>query len=661
MFQNDQARQRPLKSMSQPRAQTTTSVRCSAQGFEEFCKADIEQSIATRFERQVEKYPDNLAVQCATASLTYNELNRRANRIAHAILAYRRQGPEPVAFLLEPGTSAIATILGILKAGRFYLALDPSYPADWLRTILKDAQFPLIVTDNANLRSAVALGYETDTMINIDELDANLPDENPRLLVSPDSFAYLYYTSGSTGQPKGVAQSHRHALHQVMTYTNCLRLGARDRCTMLHSHNFSASRLDIFGALLNGAALLPLSVPTEGMLRLSRWLREEEITIFHWVPSAFRHFLGAGASGETFPSIRMLILGSEPVTSREVALYRRHFPEDCTFVNRFGTTETGNISFYFIDKNTELGAEAVPVGFALEDVDVLLLDDAGADVGYGRVGEIAVRSPYLSGYWRQRELASARFAGDAASPGKIIYRSGDLGYRSPGGCLVHLGRNDLQVKVRGHRVELGRVERLLTEHPGVREAAVVVRGEPPDDTRLVAYIVAKDGIGLTSSALRGFLETRLPTYMVPEIFIRLSALPTTPAGKLDRRSLPEPAVERLAVEEQYVAPRNALENKLALLWSEILDVPRVGVHDKFLDLGGHSLLAVKIISRMAEFCQREISAREFFDHPTVAQLAELLGQTRPREITSKELAGILVEIESISDKEALDAASKHPK
>lgn len=661
VLQNDQRRQRPLNFVSQPREQTTKPRGLSSQGFGEFNKADIEQSISNRFEQQVEKYSDRLAVKCAATSLTYNELNRRANRIGHAILASRSQGREPVAFLLEQGIPAIATILGILKAGRFYLSLDPSYPADWLTPILEDAHFPLIVTNNANLRSAITLGYKTDNMINIDELDPNLPDYNPGLSVSPDTFAYLYYTSGSTAQPKGVAQNHRHALHQVMTYTNYLELRAHDRCTLLHSHNFSASRLDIFGPLLNGAAVLPFSVATEGLLRLSRWLREEEITIFHWVPSAFRHFFGTGAGSETFSSVRMVILGSEPVTSREVELYRRHFSASCTFVNRFGTTETGNICFYFIDKSTQLGAEVVPVGFALEDVEVLLLDEAGGEVGYGQVGEITVRSPYFSGYWHQPELTRARFAADAASPNKTIYRSGDIGYMLPDGCLVHLGRNDLQVKVRGHRVELGRVERILIEHPEVRETAVVTHGEPPDDTRLVAYVVGRDGASLTSSTLRSFLETRLPAYMVPGIFIQLNALPMTPAGKLDRRSLPEPSVEKVAIEDRYVEPRNALERKLAMVWSEILDVPRVGIHDRFLDLGGHSLLAGKIISRISEVCEFEISFREFFEHPTVARLAELPSRNVPQDIGDEELASMLAEIESLSDEEALEAVKKNGK
>ena len=656
----EQTRRAPLNFVSEPLPQPTNPHSFGSNRSRlTFVKTEIEQSISNRFEHQVEKYSNRLAVSCAATSLTYNNLNRNANRIAHAILACRSEEQEPVAFLLGQGTPAIATILGILKAGKFYLPLDPSYPADWLVAILNDAHCSLIVTNNANLRSALTLDYEAECIINIDDLDPNLPDYNPGLLVSPDALAHLYYTSGSTGHPKGVVQNHRHALHQIMTYTNGLRLSADDRCTLLHSHGFSASRLDIFGPLLNGAAVLPFSLVTQGVLRLSPWLREEEVTIFHWVPSAFRHFLGNVSGSEQFSSIRWVILGSEPVTARDVELFKKHFSASCTLANRYGTTETGNICFYFIDKDTQLGGDVVPVGIALEDVEVLLLDETGHELGFGQVGEIAVKSPYFSGYWRQSDLTRASFAADPASSNKTIYRTGDIGYMLPGSCLVHLGRKDLQAKVRGHRVEVGQVERVLLEHPAVREAAVVARGDPSGETGLVAYIVGTEEATLTTSTLRSFLETRLPVYMVPGIFMQLNALPMTPAGKLDRRSLPEPIVGNLAIDSQYAEPRNAIEKKLAKIWSEVLQIPRVGIYDRFLDLGGHSLLVGNIISRISETCQFEISFRDFFEHPTVALLAELVSRNLPKNIGDEELASLLVEIESVSEEEALEAVKKH--
>jgi len=214
--------------------------------------------------------------------------------------------------------------------------------------------------------------------------------------LSPDTFAYIIYTSGSTGQPTGVVQNHRNVLHHLMTYTNSLHICADDRLTLLHSCSFSAARLDVFGALLNGAALHPLSVEEEGLTPLANRLIQEEITIFHWVPTPFRHFAGALAGVEEFPKLRLIVLGSEPVSQKDVELYKKHFPQECIFVNRLGTTETGNIRLYFIDKGTPVSGSIVPSGYAIEDAEVLLLDDGGEELGVNRAGEIAVKSRYLS-------------------------------------------------------------------------------------------------------------------------------------------------------------------------------------------------------------------------------------------------------------------------
>jgi hypothetical protein len=274
----------------------------------------------------------------------------------------------------------------------------------------------------------------------------------------------------------------------------------------------------------------------------------------------------------------------------------------------------------------------------------------------GQVGEIAVKSPYFSGYWRQPELTRASFI--AVSPDRTIYRTGDLGYMRPGNCLVHLGRNDRQAKIRGHRVELGQVERLLLEHPAVSEAAVVVRGEPPGESRLVAYVVERAKASLASATLRSFLEARLPQYMVPAIIMQLDSLPTTPGGKLDRGNLPEPTLENLAIDSQYGEPRNVVETKLAKIWSEMLEIPRVGIHDRFLDLGGHSLLAGMIIARIAASLQFEIGFRDFFEHPTIALLAEFLIPNLPREFGDERTGNQLADVESTSSNGAPEAIKK---
>jgi amino acid adenylation domain-containing protein len=419
--------------------------------FVPFNKSEIEQSISERFEQQVQKYPDRPAIKSRDHALTYDALNRAANRVAQAILAQRDKGEEPIALLLEQGIPALVTILGVLKAGKFYAPLDPTYPQAWLAAILEDAQASVIITNNINLPLAMDLAQDAHNVINIDALGSGLSDRNPGLPISPDTLAYLFYTSGSTGPPKGVVQNHRNVLHQLMTYTNGLHLCTDDRLTLLHSHGFSASRLDIFGALLNGAGLFPFSLAEESMANLARWILEQQITLLHWVPTAFRHFVDTLSGTEQFSRLRLIILGSEPVLPRDVELYKRHFDPGCIFVNRFGTTETGNICWYFIDKQTQISNGVVPVGYAMEDTEVLLLDETGKEVGNNQLGEIVVRSRYLSpGYCRRPELTRTVFLPDPGAPDKTIYSTGDIGYMQPDGCLVYAGRKDFQAKIRGH-------------------------------------------------------------------------------------------------------------------------------------------------------------------------------------------------------------------
>ena len=306
--------------------------------------------------------------------------------------------------------------------------------------MLEDSQANLIIADDKNLPLAREWAQNGRQVLNIDELDASAPRENLGLTISPDTFAYVVYTSGSTGQPKGVIQNHRNVLHQIMTYTNALHICADDRLTLLHSCSFTAARSDIFGALLNGATVCPVNVKEEGLAPLANWLIQEDITIYHWVPTAFRHFLETLTGAEQFPKLRLIVLGSEPVSPRDVERYKAHFAHSCLFVNRLGTTETADARLYFIDQETPIPDSMVPVGYAVEDMEVVLLDDSGQEAGFNRIGEIAIKSRYLSpGYWRRPELTRVAFQSDPQGGSERIYRTGDLGRLLPDGCLVHLG------------------------------------------------------------------------------------------------------------------------------------------------------------------------------------------------------------------------------
>lgn len=479
--------------------------------FIEFKKEEIEQSLPQRFEQQVSQYPDRIAVKSRSQEFTYTALNQAANRVARAILAQRGEGEEPIALLLEHDAPMIAAILGVLKAGKIYVPLDPSYPQARAAYILEDSQPGLIVTNNRHLSLVSDLDRNMRQLINIDEINSTLSTENLNLSILPDTLAYILYTSGSTGQPKGVVQNHRNVLHDARQYTNTLHICPDDRMTLLYSCSVNGSVRGIFGALFNGAALYPLDIKKEGLVNLADLLIQEEITFYHSVPTVFRHFINTLTGKEKFPKLRLIRFGGERVLARDVELYKKHFSEDCLLYTGMGATETGHIRQYFIDKKTQIAGSIVPTGYAVEDIEVLLLNDAGEEIGFNRVGEIALKSRYLSpGYWRKPDLTQAVFLSAPAGGSERIYLTGDLGRMRPDGCLEYLGRKDFQVKVRGYRIEVAEIEMALLEVPGIKEAVVVAREDKLGENRLVAYIVPNQA---QASKIGNRRRYRLPNNM----------------------------------------------------------------------------------------------------------------------------------------------------
>ena len=591
----------------------------------EFTPEDVEQSIAVRFEKLLAKYANRDAVKTMDCTLTYAELNRAANRVAHTILSQRGEGEEPIALLVEQGITAVIMLLGVLKAGKFYVPLNPSYPRARLVDVVRDVEPALILSSSLHFSLACELAEDKCPVVNYASLDASRSELDPKLEIRPDALGYLFYTSGSTGRPKGVPQSQRNILHQILTYSNGLHISPDDRITMLHSHSFSASRLDIFGALLNGATLFPLSVAEAGITSLINLLKDEKITISHWIPTLFRHVVNVLGEHEQFPMMRVVVLGSEPVLLGDIGLYKSHFAEDCILVNRFGSTETGNICWNFFNHQSELSSDVVPAGYRVPGVDVFMIDENGAKVHAGDVGEVCVQSRYLSqGYWKKPELTEAVFRPDPSGGDRRIYLTGDLGRMHADGCLDHLGRKDSQIKIRGFRVELGEIEAVLQQHSMIHETVVVARDEIAGDKRLVAYVVTAQQAAPTTNELKSFLNGKLPEYMIPSAFVYLDALPLTATGKVDRKTLQSLDPAEPLVGQPSVAPHTAVEELLANLWVVVLKVQKVGVHDNFFDLGGNSLLVSKMIAQLRRKLGVDLPVRTLFEAPTIAQLAARL-------------------------------------
>jgi amino acid adenylation domain-containing protein len=592
--------------------------------FSGFPKEEVEGSLVDRFEKQVVLYPERLAVKYGDHCFTYAELNKEANRLANLILESRDGVEEPVAFMVDNRALQVVALLGILKAGKMYLPLDSSFPKARIAYLLEDSQAPVLVTDDANLALVKEYNLKNVHVLNIDRMGDVSSVENPRVPISPGTIANLLYTSGSTGKSKGVIQDHRNLLHSIWAMTHSSKIGPSDRIALLYSLSFAASTNSLFGALLNGAALLPFDLKN-GLAHLLEWLIQEKISIYSSVPTLFRHFAATLNGDEKFADLRLVTIGGEKVLQSDVNLFRKYFPKNCWLRVGYASTEMLTISWFYLNSKTPFCENVVPAGFIIEDKEIHIFDESGNPVREGEVGEIVVRSRYLSpGYWRRPELTAEKFEEDASANGMRWYRTGDLGRLSPSGCLYHMGRKDFQVKIRGFRVELEEIEAVLMQHPGIEEAAVKVDEGKGGEKRLVAYVVpGKRRTGPSREELRLYMKKNLPDYMLPSATVTLDALPLTASGKVNRMGLPDLA-DVFDLEKDYIPPRDMVEKKLVQVWEELLEVSPIGVRNNFFRLGGHSLLAASLIGQMETVFGKRIDMATLAGEPTIEKLAEAL-------------------------------------
>ncbi|HEX9939834.1 MAG TPA: amino acid adenylation domain-containing protein, partial [Longimicrobium sp.] len=589
----------------------------------------VARSLPALFAQQAARTPGAFALTFGGESVTYAELDARANRLAHRLVKLGARADSLVGLFVDRSAETVVGILAILKAGAAYLPLDPAYPEDRLAYMLEDSGVSIVVT-TAALRGRVPAG--TTTLCLQCDADAIVaePSDAPAIDISPESLAYVIYTSGSTGRPKGVQVTHANVARLFSATDAWFGFGAEDVWTLFHSYAFDFSVWEIWGALLYGGRLVvvPFDVsrsPDDFYALLSA----EGVTVLNQTPSAFRQLMrvdeeAAGRGEMRELALRYVVFGGEalePATLR--GWVERRGDDRPRLVNMYGITETTvHVTYRVIRVADTVDGSASPIGIPIPDLAVHLLDRDGRLVPTGVVGEMYVGGAGVArGYLGRPELTAQRFIPDpfSADPQARLYRSGDLARRLADGSLEFQGRADEQVKVRGFRIEPGEIESALLSHPNVREAVVLARGEG-EARRLVAWVV---GDGVDAAALRTHLLDRLPDYMVPAAWAFLDALPLTRNGKVDRRALPEPDAAAAAGDE-YVAPRTPVEETLARVWSEVLRVERVGVHDDFFALGGDSILSLQVIARAAKEGVR-VTPRQVFEHPTVAGLAAVAG------------------------------------
>jgi len=591
--------------------------------FIKFNKEDIEKTIPHRFEQIVARYGDRLAVKTGSGAATYSEINARANQIAREILTRSETGDLPVALLLEMGPTLIAAMLGVLKAGKFFVLLDRLSPQARISGILDNSQAGLTICDRETATLARGVVGDHDRLLECEAIDNDSPSENLNLSMSPSATALIVYTSGSTGQPKGVIWNHRNLLHNTMLQTNVYHVSDQDRLCVL-TLGTANTVLNALVSLLNGAVLLPYKAQSEGGNRLAAWLSREAITICPIGAPLFRSVASTLTGKETFTNLRMLRLTSASVQRTDVELYKKFFPATCLLAIGLNSSETGLSRIYFLDHDSDFATSELPVGYEVEDKSILLLDGEGREVELSQVGEIVVRSPYLAiGYWRNPDLTETMFK-PGREGGECLYHSGDLGFMLEDGLLLYKGRKDFRVNIRGYGVEIGEVETSLLTHQAIKDVVVVTVQQPDGDTRLVAYYTVKNYPAPTVSELRNYLHTRLPEYMTPSSFVLMKSLPLTSNGKIDRTSLPAAARARPDLDNLYVPPKNSIQEDLARFWEQILDKRPIGIRDNFFDLGGHSLLAVRLFAQIEKTFGNQLRPATLFEAPTIEQLASIL-------------------------------------
>ena len=595
------------------------------------------QCIHDLFTQQAERTPDNIAVVFENQQLTYAELNRRANQLAHYL---KRQGvgcEVLVGIYAERSPDLIIALLAILKAGGAYLPLDPALPAESLAFRLEDAQVPLLLTQKALLKREDA---QVPTLFYLDadwETIAQESEANPTNELTPENLAYVLYTSGSTGQPKGVAIEQRQILNYLHAILDKLELPPHASLATVSTFAADLGNTAIFPALCTGGCLHIVSQErASDPEALAEYFQRHPIDCLKIVPSHLATLLASSSSPSLLPR-QCLVLGGEAASWDLIEKIQQHAP-NCRILNHYGPTETtvGVLTYPVKSKQASYNAKTVPIGRAIANTQVYLLDQQLQPVPIGVPGELYIGGAGLArGYLNRPDLTAEKFIPNPWSENSDrLYKTGDQARYLPDGTIEFLGRLDHQVKIRGFRIELGEIEAALSQHPTVQQAVVSLGEDDSGNKRLVGYVTTNSKASSVSE-LRHFLLNKFPEYMIPSAFVLLKSLPLTTNGKVDRRALPAPEQDRPELEAAYVAPRTLVEKQLAEIWAQVLGLEKVGIHDNFFDLGGHSLLITQLLAQVRDKFKVNLSLGSLFKKPTVANIAKKIAIAQEAEPSSK--------------------------
>ncbi|MEJ7558100.1 MAG: non-ribosomal peptide synthase/polyketide synthase [Pedobacter sp.] len=594
----------------------------------------IDKTITDLFEKQVLESPDAIAVAFEDTQLTYNSLNIRANQLAHYLLSKGAARGQLIPICIERSTEMIVGILGILKAGCAYVPIDPDYPQERINYMLEDTQASLVLSSRSTKWKLSQL--KDEEIIDLRTIDLkDQPELNPDTGLSSSDLAYVIYTSGSTGKPKGTMNEHRGIVNRLAWAQDYFRLSSEDSILQKTTYSFDVSVWELLWPLLAGARLV---FAKPGGHKDNEYLKDiinrEKITMLHFVPSMLSAFLTEFQEGEC-PGLKRVLCSGEVLSPAQAALFKEKLPSS-ELHNLYGPTEAAiDVTYWSMPAEAE-DVSIVPIGKPLSNVSVYIVDKVGQLVPIGVPGELWIGGVQVGrGYLNRPELSAEKFISNPFSlEGGRLYKTGDLCRWLPDGNIEFLGRIDHQVKIRGYRIELGEIESVLQEHPSVSQAVVLARKDAQGNNRLVGYTVPAEGSTFDKVEIQTYLSSRLPDYMIPQLWVELRELPLTSSGKADRKALPDPDVSD-QLKDQYVAPVTESQIALARIWQQLLNVDQIGIHDNFFELGGDSILTIQVISRMRS-AGYELQPKDIFTRQTISRLSKLLSIGSAATISGEE-------------------------
>ena len=589
---------------------------------------DRDETLVTAFEQIVKRFPSRIAVGSDLWQPTYRELNETANRLAHRLIACGGVGDRAV-ILMSHDAPMVAAVLGALKAGQIVVALDPGDPSSRLNMLIEDSQPSIVIADMQHRGLATELAPASCLILNFESEAAKGPVENPAIDILPEQIAFLVYTSGTTGRPKGVMKSHRQMVGQNVDYEEAIQCSENDRIPLFAAVATGQGSSMLCWPLLNGAMLCPFSVKTRGVTGLADWIIDRGLTVYVSSASIFRALIKTIDDRLVFSNVRAVRLASEPVTADDVRSFRKHFPSTSIFVHLLMSSETPVIAWARWTGEDEIPEGVLPVGRLATRVEVSLVGDDGQPVARGDVGEIVVKSrDVASGYWRDPELTAKRFSSALDGQGTRLVWTGDLGRINANGMLEFCGRKDDRIKIRGNRIEVLEIERTIEKFPGIDRAAIVAIQRENHEPVLVAFVVKTTGASWTAPRLRHAIRATLPAHMVPSRIVFLDSLPFNRGNKIDREALRQHALpDRGDIEGDE--PQTETEVLLANIWAEALELPDVGRDDDFFDLGGDSLIGAVVAAQVHAALGVELSLGSIADHSALSGLAGYIDQCRP--------------------------------